>query len=461
MAWRVLALALALFLVDIRAARSQEPSVELVVETGRPLRVALADSISIRRVDQSVSATVVDPVYAYDRVVVPAGARVTGRVAALENPSRFSRLRSMLSGDFSPHRIIQLQFDALDHDGAAMPMRTVAKNPTVNVTRQVAKGDETESTGVAAQAKEAVASRAREAVASAKQRAADALSAVKQPGRLERVKEWAIERLPYHPQTLRKGTTYDAELKAPLSFGRVAPHAPAPQGTMPAPASVLTARLTTTLDSSTSVRGTPLEAVVAQPVFADDGRLIYPEGTKLTGEVTFAQPARRLHRNGQLRFLFERVQPPQEEDAPLLASLHAIDVSHDDRLVLDDEGGAAVENSKARFVTPALALLAMRASLRQGEGGGLENGAANVEARTTSASLRSRGLIGGGVGGFIGFGLLGAALGPVSRPIGFGFAVYGFARSMYTNVLGRGRDVVFQADTPIQVQLAPGRDPRP
>ena len=34
--------------------------------------------------------------------------------------------------------------------------------------------------------------------------------------------------------------------------------------------------------------------------------------------------------------------------------------------------------------------------------------------------------------------------------------VYGAARTMYTNVLGKGREVVFAADTPIQVRLAPG-----
>jgi hypothetical protein len=32
----------------------------------------------------------------------------------------------------------------------------------------------------------------------------------------------------------------------------------------------------------------------------------------------------------------------------------------------------------------------------------------------------------------------------------------GAARTMYTNVLGTGREVVFAADTPIQVRLAPG-----
>src|SRR5262249_1681028 len=149
-----------------------------------------------------------------------------------------------------------------------------------------------------------------------------------------------------------------------------------------APDSVLHARLTTTIDSKASPRGTPLEATLTQPVFADDGRLIYPEGTRLIGEVTFAQPARRFHRNGRLRFLFERSEIPGQESVALLGSLHAVNVSGGDRVALDDEGGAAVADSNARFVQPALAMLAMRAALDQGEGHGFEH-AGGVGARTT------------------------------------------------------------------------------
>ena len=381
-----------------------------------------------------------------------------GRLAALENPSKANRARSFLSGDFSPHRVIQLQFDSFVRDGVSVPIRTIAKNGTPHVTRQVARrADQDEATGVVGLAKQEVKDRAAEAVATAKQKAEDALSILTQPGTMERVKEWAVNRLPYHPQVLRKGTAYDAELQAPLEFGTAMPIASAPEGTTPAPSSILKARLSTTLDSGTTPRGTPLEAVVTEPVFAEDGRLIFPEGTRLTGEVTFAQAARRFHRNGRLRFLFESVEMPDQSSAPLLASLHAIDVSDGDGVVLDDEGGAAVANDKSRFVTPALAMLALRASLRQGEGGGFENGAVNAEARTTSAAAGARGIAGRGLGGLIGFGLIGAGLSQISQPLGVAFGFVGLARSVYTNVFGKGRELHFQADTPIQVQLAPGR----
>jgi hypothetical protein len=139
----------------------------------------------------------------------------------------------------------------------------------------------------------------------------------------------------------------------------------------------------------------------------------------------------------------------------MLASLHAIDVSGDDHVVLDDEGGAAMQNSKTRFVEPALALLALRASMNQGEGGerfaGGESGV-----RATSASSGGGNYLGRGVGGVIGFGLIGAGLSQVSRPLGIAFGVLGAARSVYKNILGKGQELRFQADTPIQLRLAPG-----
>jgi len=60
----------------------------------------------------------------------PAGARVTGRIAAMPQPSKTSRARAMLSGDFSPHRTLQLEFDSVTRDSVALPMRTIAANET-------------------------------------------------------------------------------------------------------------------------------------------------------------------------------------------------------------------------------------------------------------------------------------------------------------------------------------------
>jgi hypothetical protein len=55
-----------------------------------------------------------------------------------------------------------------------------------------------------------------------------------------------------------------------------------------------------------------------------------------------------------------------------------------------------------------------------------------------------------------GRGRAGAALRLVCRPVAIGLAAYGAVRTVYSAVFGKGREVAFTADTPIQVQLAPG-----
>jgi hypothetical protein len=218
----------------------------------------------------------------------------------------------------------------------------------------------------------------------------------------------------------------------------------------------LRARLATPLDSATTARGSRLDAVLTEPVFSADHQLILPEGTRLTGAVTAVKKARRLHRNGQLRFLFDQVQTPQRETATLLASLHSVDLSADDQVALDDEGGARVTNSKTRFIAPALAILALAGASEvhhhplDEDDPGFGTGAV----RTSAGNPGSQSL-----GGFLGFGLIGAAAARLSHPLGLAFAAVGVAQTVYGHVLGKGRDVRFLADTPIELQLAPGPSP--
>jgi len=348
--------ALAMSSVTGRPTFAQSDSaVELTVPKGRPLRVALSHDTAVKRVGQTVTGTLTEPVYAYDRIVLPVGAQIAGRITKLDNPSKLDRARSLSGGDFSPHHVVEIRFESVTHDGTPVPIQTIAKNETAHPVRQVAKDVTTAdpNPGVVERAKQKAKGAAANAIASAKQEVAGALSEVKDPGRMKRLKEWAVNKLPYHPQVLRQGTAYDAELQLPVSFGTAPARPLAPEGTLPAPASILRAQLASALDSASTLKGEPLEAVVSEPVFAEDGRLILPAGSRLTGEVTFAAPAKRFHRNGQLRFLFERVELPNQQSVQMLASLHAIEVSGDDHVVLDDEGGAAMQNTQSRFVEPA------------------------------------------------------------------------------------------------------------
>ena len=454
----------------VASAQSESSAIDLVVQAGRPIRVALDERVKLQRVGQSVTGTVLEAVYAYDRIVVPAGAKMRGHIAAITSGSTFTRARAYATGNFSPPKQAVLQFDMLVLDeGREVPIDTIVKGGIPHVTRQVAGGSPKahQSDGAAAavaaedthpsfmsRTSHELKQKAADGISEAKQKAHDAMASVREPGQLQRLRDAAVQTLPYHPQYLAKGTVYNAELSSALTFGCVPPTESAPSGTTPAPDSILTARLATTLDSAKTPRGTPFEAVLTEPVFSADHHVVLPEGTKLSGEVTLAIAARRFHRNGQLRFLFERVEVPGRAAAPLLGELHAVDASADDHLAVDEEGGATLENSKTRFIAPALSLLALRGSInRDGESHPDPDGDGTYKTAGNGVGAR-------GFGGFLGMNAIGAVTGMVARPVGIALSAYGAARTVYTNILAKGREVTFAADTPIQVRLAPVASPR-
>src|SRR5258708_11687690 len=220
----------------------------------------------------------------------------------------------------------------------------------------------------------------------------------KGPDKLERLKEMLTNRLPYHPQYLHRGTVYTAELLAPLTYGTVIPGRRASPGTLAPPDSVLAARLLTPLDAAKTPRGTPIRAVITQPLFSSDQHLILPEGAELQGEVTFAKGAGRFHHNGQLRFLFETVQLPGGAADKLLASLYSAELSHDQHIAIDEEGGASVPDSKTRFISPAVALVALRVSRGHDRGD-------HDDADDATPGVHGGNAGGGRRGRFFGFGL--------------------------------------------------------
>jgi hypothetical protein len=442
-----------LLCAPVRAQESPQPvPVELAVEAGRPLRVALDARVKVTRVDQPVTGTLIDPLYAYDRVVVPAGTVVRGHVAALEPETKLTRMQSLAAGDFSPHPRTVIQFDAFTlADGHTVPIRTRVTGAAEHITLSVAeapaaeRSDEDEGSGVAGRARDALAQAKQAATAKAR----GALAAIKNPGKRERAKTALIDHLPYHPQYLTKGAVYVAELLGPLDFGSAPSPVVAAPGTAPAPDSILDARLITPLDSARTPRGSPMEAIVTEPVFSADHQLILPEGSRLVGEVTFAAAARRFHRSGQLRFLVESVQPPQDQAAHLLASLYSVQVGDAGAVDVDEEGGARASDSKKRFIAPALAVLALRASTHR-EARRIDNDADDAVPRP-AGSPGSR-----GVAGFFGWGVTGALVSQISHPVGLTLAAIGVGRTVYRTVFAKGREVTFPADTMIQVQLAPG-----
>jgi hypothetical protein len=437
--------ALAAVLVSERAtAQTSDAPVALVVKPGTSLRIVLEQRLIVKRVGQPVVGTLTEDVYAYDRVVFPAGASVEGHIDAFEEAPRTARLRAMIGGSFSSLRRVIVRFDAVAlDDGRRIAIETVVEGNPGRVSRYVAASSQRadpERPGIVARVREEIEQRKNAAVA--------AIDAIKEPGRVDRLKELAIDRLPYHPQYFGKGAVFSAALVSPVTIGSVAPIAVAAAGTLPAPESIVNARLVTTLDSGKTPKGTLVEAVVTTPVFSADHQLILAEGSTIRGEVTLAATARRFRRNGRLRFLFESVQPPAQESRVLMASLYSVETGADDHVAIDEEGGTKIESSGTRFVAPTLALLALRATADPGRHG-FDNDADDGTLRSPGVGARS-------AGGFLGWGLIGAAISQISQPAAVAFAAVGAARSVYSSFLAKGHEVSFAVDTPIQVRLAPG-----
>lgn len=379
-------------------AQAVTPSVDLVVSAGRPLRVALDRRVMVRRAGQPVTAILLDAVYAFDRIVVPKGTKVVGHVETMVGVTKQARARAILAGDLTPPRAVLLQFDTVDFGGG----RTLA----IHTAPVQAMGRE--------------------------------------PGKADRFKDYAIRTLPYHPTFVGKGTVYSPALLEPLTFGEVTPAERAAPGSMPAPEATLKVRLITALDSSAGQPGARVEAVLAEPVFAADRRLIFPEGTRLAGEVTFAKPARSFRRNGQLRFLFGSIQAPDREQAALKASLLTVESRN---VTVDEEGGATIANHKARFIAPGLAALALAGSM---------HGRLDYDTDGLGPEMQYGGAASGGVGGFLGLSAAGVGISMLGRTPSVALAALGVARTLYATLIGKGRNVSFPEGTVVTLQLAPG-----
>ena len=101
------------------------PPLQLVVDTGVPLRVMLKKSVPAKKVGQPIQAFTTEPIYSFDRVVIPKDTEVDGHITELISPSKMKRTAAYLNADFSPHRALQVEFDTLIlKDGTRMPLRT-------------------------------------------------------------------------------------------------------------------------------------------------------------------------------------------------------------------------------------------------------------------------------------------------------------------------------------------------
>jgi hypothetical protein len=403
-------------------------TIVLTLPEGTPIQIALAQEVRVRSRGQSLEGRVMQPVYVFDRMVVPVGTKAVGHLAEVLPLSGQTRVLHALDADFSPPHALQVSFDELIFaDGRRVPLQANVV-PGSGQTMHLSTAGEHQKQGVV---KDAAAQKMDQVRA----QWSAAMKQIREPGRTHRAVRYMEAQLPVHPQYIDAGTLYSAVLTKPLAFGDE--FVPAQKltslGAQPPPGSLVHALLTTPLDSKITAKGANVEAVLSQPLI-DNDLLILPAGTALRGTVLQSRPARYFHRNGQLRITFREVALPDGVTRVVDTSLLGITANSADNLQLDSEGAAKATSPKSRYLTTGLSLsLAL-----VGSGGRDDVGDAAPAA-----------------GGATGFKLIGLIVGLTFRSHTYGIlmSAYGGGRSIYNNFLSRGRNIVFPRNTNMEIGI--------
>ena len=401
--------------------------VPLVVEKGFPLQVLLTQKLSFKN-NESVYATLIEPVYSFDREVIPAGTEVEGRITGFQKAGKWKRISALLGGDFTSVREPEIEFHALIlANGTRIPIQTyVAPGIEKSVESDDKHGHDLENS----------------------------LTSTSKKSGKERLKSllWGVS--PYRPQYLTSGTRLSAVLMQPLDFGEalVEPGALDELGSQPPANSIVSVRLITPLDSRTARPGTPVQALLTRPLFDSSRRLIFPVGAVMSGTVTEVKPARSRHRHGQLAFNLTTIAPPgllaavsanaQSVEGSLL-SVHVPHYMKD--LRINESGLAHIVESKKRFIGPAWAFIKAERAIGH---------TADPFEKALLGAYRGKFLKQvTGTGSGSGFGLPASIGGAMVPPVGIGLGFYGAARSVYSNFLGRGRDISLPVNMPMEIRL--------
>jgi hypothetical protein len=417
-------------------------SLALTVPAGTALKVALDEEIRIQQPGQRVHGRVLEPVYVFDKQVIPANSEILGKVVDIQGIPKEKRTLAAMNGDFSPARPLRIEFDELVLPaGQHIALKTNVFPGSAGVL-QFVPADEKGKTETQ-KGKEIASRKLDEVRQQIKQEWHTGMQQLHSPDKVRRLERFAVAKLPYHPQYLDQGTGFDAELREPLDFGSEPLTASllSSIGSQPPSGSLVRAVLLTPLSSVKSKRGDPVTAVITQPLVVA-GRLLLPQGSYLEGSVLQVRRARRLNRNGQLRIVFHQIVPPDGVEQSVEASLEGVAVAKGEHLKLDSEGGAQVTTPKTRYLTTAIAVALATSSASPDhdrvdrDGGGPDAG-------------------GGTANGVSGFGFLGGiiSLAAHSRVISTGFGFYGAGMSVYSHFLARGQDVVYPKDMSMVIGL--------
>ena len=428
---QVVAVALAAcFWVQFPAWSANSPSA--TVKSGSVIEVRIDHEVRMHQ-GAPVLAHTVYPIYLDNRLVLPAGTKVEGKIAHLRPVPRKAHLQALARADFTPLHQAILRFDSLLlADGAVVPVQGVTSKGGVFVVRfnAMPPGPPGRRT-----------SWVRRMLSQAVAREKAMVSGYTGLRRWPRFKRFLFAQLPLHPQYVDAGLQYTVRLSDPLTlpFAETAPDPPAKAAAKAGDdelkhAAIVSAKLLTPLDSKTSVQGTPVKAIVTQPLLNAQDQVEVPQDTMLIGVVTEAKPAKKFNRDGALRFSFRQMRFPAGYTQQVHGTAQAVEADKKQNLQIDVEGGAKAQ-PKSALAPIALALLAAEAS--------------HDDEMTTDATASN------------GFALLGhfVVLAPGSQYLAAAMAATAASHSIYDRFLRHGTDVLFPKDTRIEIAVDPVHSP--
>jgi hypothetical protein len=372
-----------------------------------------------------VKAKTVYPVYVNNRLVLPAGYELLGKISELDPAPKNVRLNAKLGGDFTPLHQAKIEFNELLLPGGN---HMVLHAATVGNGAEVVRFT---SVGVNGQHSSLIKRLWGDAVGREK----EAVRTFTAPGKKERMRRMFYSELPYHPELLTAGTQYSVELTSPLTMqtDEVMPD-PLPKDKRVDRTVKLDAELTQGISSKNAVPGEKVEAIVTDPLFDSNQQLKVPQGSILVGEITQAHPAGKWGKGGTLRFSFRELKYPAGYTQRVHGAPTSVDADRNSNLQLDAEGG--VKPGPKGIAQPLVMGLLAASAVHEDEASVMHTGGASN-----------------------GFALIGrvAALASKSPFVGAGFGFYGTGRAVYSRFIAHGKDVSFPKDTRVEVVLAPER----
>ena len=416
------------------AGAAKPVTIELRIRAGTPLRVALDERVRISTPGQPVHGKIIETVYAFDQPVIPAGSAITGHIKKIEPVRKWLRVQAYMNANFTPAHNYQLEFDSVVFpSGERRKLSTTVSPGTPEVVHLVASAEKKK--------RNIALRKASEAKQEAESKAHETIDEIRAPGKMHRLKQLVLSQSPYRRQYLEPGTRFSVVLDEPLDFGIASrtQEQLSQIGQPPSPDSLLHGRLLEEISSATATRGASVIAILTEPVFSSDHHLLLPAESRIEGEVLQAKSAAKLHHNGSLRVMFNRITTPEGSAQSILGSLEDAEADRAAGLKIDDEGGVYATDSKMRYLSTGLTLLMAAAASRP-----------DVEHNTTDAAGDPSVRAGAGLSGY---GISGSLITLVARsqPVSIGFAAYGASYSLYRNFLSRGKDVVFPKDTPMEI----------